>query len=271
MPLVLNTTTGLVSPQYHVVFNDTFSTTNSLHRNQLPSHWAELFNNSATSYVDEDFTSTNTLQTPILTSFTGNPKKNMPTETSLNMPLAEPSPAPIQTSQNMPLDLNISDNFSPPISPSTQREPISPSLFADTPVPLSSIPVSSFQRETSTTEVEVPLQTSRRDSIADDVTVLAANDWNQHHPYNTRFKKKFIANLSTQPTSSEQLPPSFLPSPQSFLSTTHNSPFASSYLDVPSYCLVASNNPDVLHFGSMQRDPDKSHLRLIWFEKSLIF
>lgn len=190
----------------------------------------------------------------------------MPTETSLNMPLAEPSPAPIQTSQNMPLDLNISDNFSPPISPSTQREPISPSLFADTPVPLSSIPVSSFQRETSTTEVEVPLQTSQRDSIADDVTVLAANDWNQHHPYNTRFKKKFIANLSTQPTSSEQLPPSFLPSPQSFLSTTHNSPFASSYLDVPSYCLVASNNPDVLHFGSMQRDPDKSHFKadMVW-------
>jgi len=37
IPLVLSTTTGLVSPQYHVVFDDTFSTISSHHTNKLPT------------------------------------------------------------------------------------------------------------------------------------------------------------------------------------------------------------------------------------------
>lgn len=36
IPLVLSTTTGLVSPQYHVVFDDNFSTVNSFIKNQIP-------------------------------------------------------------------------------------------------------------------------------------------------------------------------------------------------------------------------------------------
>jgi hypothetical protein len=59
VPLVLSTTTGLVSPQFHVVFDDNFSTVQSFKNNQLPTNWPELFNTTATSYVDEDFTSTN--------------------------------------------------------------------------------------------------------------------------------------------------------------------------------------------------------------------
>ena len=44
-PLVLNTRSGLVSPQYHVVFDDSFTTTKSLHTDELPSNWFTLFNN----------------------------------------------------------------------------------------------------------------------------------------------------------------------------------------------------------------------------------
>lgn len=58
VPLVLSTTTGLVSPQYHVVFDDNFTTTPSFKNNQLPTNWNDLFNSTATVYVDEDFSST---------------------------------------------------------------------------------------------------------------------------------------------------------------------------------------------------------------------
>ena len=40
--LVLNLTTGLVSPQYHVVFDDTFSTVDYITNRTEPSHWENL-------------------------------------------------------------------------------------------------------------------------------------------------------------------------------------------------------------------------------------
>jgi hypothetical protein len=61
VPLVLSTTTGLVSPQFHVVFNDQFTTTDSLHTNKVPTNWPSLLSTSSTSYVDKDFTKNNFL------------------------------------------------------------------------------------------------------------------------------------------------------------------------------------------------------------------
>jgi len=40
--LVLNLTTGLVSPQYHVVFDDNFSTVGYIHNSKEPTHWEDL-------------------------------------------------------------------------------------------------------------------------------------------------------------------------------------------------------------------------------------
>ena len=40
--LVLNPRTGLVSPQYHVVFDDTFSTISHLKNEAAPSNWQYL-------------------------------------------------------------------------------------------------------------------------------------------------------------------------------------------------------------------------------------
>jgi len=54
VPLVLNTTTGLVSPQYHLVFNDHFTMVDCLNTNQVPSHWPALFKNNSTIYLDGD-------------------------------------------------------------------------------------------------------------------------------------------------------------------------------------------------------------------------
>jgi len=54
VPLVLNTATGLVSPPYHLVFDDHFTTVNCLHTNTIPSTWPDLFKNASTNYLDTD-------------------------------------------------------------------------------------------------------------------------------------------------------------------------------------------------------------------------
>jgi hypothetical protein len=43
VPIVMNIKTGLVSPQYHVVFDDHFTTTQCLATNILPASWKTLF------------------------------------------------------------------------------------------------------------------------------------------------------------------------------------------------------------------------------------
>ena len=48
--LVLNLTTGLVSPQYHVVFDDTFSTVEHITNRTEPTHWENLC-----KYHSEDY------------------------------------------------------------------------------------------------------------------------------------------------------------------------------------------------------------------------
>jgi hypothetical protein len=55
IPLVLSTTTGLVSPQFHVVFDDNFSTTSCLKDNNPPSNWSTLLTTSCEKYIDENF------------------------------------------------------------------------------------------------------------------------------------------------------------------------------------------------------------------------
>ena len=40
--LILNPRTGHVSPQYHVVYDDDFTTVPYLHTAAVPLHWAEL-------------------------------------------------------------------------------------------------------------------------------------------------------------------------------------------------------------------------------------
>ena len=43
--LFLNPRTGLVSPQYHVIFDDTFSTIDHLQSEAAPSNWHHLVEN----------------------------------------------------------------------------------------------------------------------------------------------------------------------------------------------------------------------------------
>ena len=50
--LVLNPKTGLVSPQYHLLFYDDFSTVPHLQANTVPENWAEIVKNSRFQSVD---------------------------------------------------------------------------------------------------------------------------------------------------------------------------------------------------------------------------
>jgi hypothetical protein len=53
--LVLNPTTLHVSPQFHVVFDDEFTTVQHLRDGTIPTHWKELIEKSSESSTDEDF------------------------------------------------------------------------------------------------------------------------------------------------------------------------------------------------------------------------
>ena len=53
--LVFNPTTGLVSPQYHVVFDDNFSTVPYMNKGEVPDNWDELYKYSRELATDEDY------------------------------------------------------------------------------------------------------------------------------------------------------------------------------------------------------------------------
>jgi len=53
--LVLKPTSGHVSSQFHVFFNDTFSTVPYMREGTIPPHWAELIRNSTELITDESF------------------------------------------------------------------------------------------------------------------------------------------------------------------------------------------------------------------------
>ena len=58
--LVLNPKTGLISPQFHVVFDDNFSTVPHLRAGTVPLNWAELVQNSREKNFDGFFDVTKT-------------------------------------------------------------------------------------------------------------------------------------------------------------------------------------------------------------------
>ena len=53
--LVLNPRTGHVSPQFHVVFDDDFSTVPFLHSTDVPPHWEALCRNNTELSTSEEY------------------------------------------------------------------------------------------------------------------------------------------------------------------------------------------------------------------------
>jgi hypothetical protein len=53
--LVFNPKTGQVLPQYHVIFDDTFSTVPYMDEGTVPPHWEDLLKHSSKKATDEEF------------------------------------------------------------------------------------------------------------------------------------------------------------------------------------------------------------------------
>ncbi len=53
--MVLNLRTGYVSPQYHVVFNDLFTTVSFLQKSEVPPNWADLVKKSREKVTNEHY------------------------------------------------------------------------------------------------------------------------------------------------------------------------------------------------------------------------
>jgi hypothetical protein len=193
IPLVLSTTTGLVSPQFHVVFDDYFTTTNCLTTNTLPAHWSTLFTTSCSKFVDDDFDST---------------------------------------------------KF---VDPSWYHDSLSSSSDATT--------LSSAQREPS-----IPIPSQRESDNPSHMDNSTRPGWNSAHRYETRFRKKHLAHTCLLDDSPDATP--FDDNLYSaFIAVQDSYPIHSgtelSFLE--HIACAAQSNPDVLHFGSMIRDPDRSH------------
>ena len=58
--LVLNPKTGLVSPQYHVVYDDQFSTVHHMCDLKVPPNWPQLVKNSSELVTTEQYDLTKT-------------------------------------------------------------------------------------------------------------------------------------------------------------------------------------------------------------------
>ena len=54
--LVFNPVTGFVSPQYHLTFDDDFSTLEYVRKQLQPPHWSILVKNASQLATDENFT-----------------------------------------------------------------------------------------------------------------------------------------------------------------------------------------------------------------------
>jgi hypothetical protein len=59
--LVLNPQTGHISPQYHVVFDDQFTTVSFIEKNEVPPNWAQLVVNSTEKVTKEHYELAKTL------------------------------------------------------------------------------------------------------------------------------------------------------------------------------------------------------------------
>ena len=63
--MVLNPKTGLVSPQFHVVFDDDFTTVPHLRKGTVPPNWAKLVESSSEKSTSEFYDLTKTWFAPI--------------------------------------------------------------------------------------------------------------------------------------------------------------------------------------------------------------
>jgi hypothetical protein len=121
IPLVLSTTTGLVSPQFHVIYDNSFTTTTCLADNKLPTNWNNLLTTSSEKLVDKTFNSTICSDTSWFSpNSMSTDQSNLPSNTDLESPTLQRE----DTSSNQregPLSSQPIDTATTPSSPTANR------------------------------------------------------------------------------------------------------------------------------------------------------
>ena len=127
--LVLNPRTGLVSPQYHVVFDDTFSTIGHLQSDNAPSNWHHLVENCCENYTDD----------PKDTKLIDEIANTLPTDTKFvkNKSAMEKCLDLVRNTDTVPNDdAPSTDLFIPEVDPDPKPVASEGAMAADNPVQL---------------------------------------------------------------------------------------------------------------------------------------
>jgi hypothetical protein len=207
VPLVLNVTTGLVSPQYHLVFDDKFTTVNCMKSDEIPSTWPDLFKTSSVNFLDEDQQAIHTLH-----QSWHNPSKHAP---------------------------------------------FSRVRFVDELDHLSS---------TTTTPSELASSISSNflstETVSNVHSTKPRKNWNQDHPYSTRFKKTLSANIAALENvlANDQLPIDHLTALLAEQNSIYSNTDGTDNMSQP--FAFAAVNDDTLHYGQMRNAPDRDKFEL---------
>jgi hypothetical protein len=139
VPIVLSRKTMLCSPQYHVVFDDQFSTVPYIDRSTAPPNWGELFHHHQTDVLADDPETASQIQlSPELLS----DPSDSPAHSEGVSPLSEGVPA---TSEGAPVDrtpesassdsvLTLNGGLSTPLSDVENTAPGPPDSTHATPL-----------------------------------------------------------------------------------------------------------------------------------------
>ena len=112
--LIMNTSTGLISPQFHVVFDDNFTTLSSIRKGTEPPNWNHLRRHSFEYSATSDFLKTS--------QWSQEPDPEAPLAPNL-LGFGVQDPATIATP---PCVLPSMNKIAPPPAPATLDEPSSP-------------------------------------------------------------------------------------------------------------------------------------------------
>ncbi len=246
VPLVMNTSTGLVSPQYHLVFDDSFTTTKSLETNNIPTNWPELFKYSETNLLDPDQETHHKLDASWHEPTVARPiaqSKRTRTIRFIDELELQRSPSPSSESSDI-LSTDIAESNS--IDETESLPIVSPDLSEQDP-PLN------------------PSSCIRPGKFSSPKDPIARKNWNTGHPYSTRFKRTITANVAALESTLENEENIFSLSGLSALLAEQEAIFSNSdeTSEIPfKHFAFAAASEDTLHYGQMRKDPDRAKFEL---------
>lgn len=253
VPLVLNTTTGLVSPQFHMVFDDCFTTTKSLQTDQLPKNWPALFKHSEVNLLDSD------------------QEQHHKLDASWHPPSDPPTSSPSKSFSQVRF-VDELERLASEEAPSTDISPVlSPDPILDTSTEereiVSSISTSSSHIDgelQASTLPQIPSLRLRKGNLLAPKTPVAREAWNPNHQYSTRFKKTMTANVAALETTLENEIHHFslngLCALMAEQDAIHSNNDGTSNILHP-FAFAAAND-DTLHYGQMRKDPDRDKFEI---------